>query len=69
MGENRIGSERMRLRVSQRELSAEMGVSNRTVSLWERDATRCPPERLIWLAKRFDCSVDYLLGQTNERNH
>lgn len=37
MAENRIGSERVRIRKSQLEMAKELGVSNRTLCIWESD--------------------------------
>ena len=65
--ENRIGSERVRMGLSQLELSKILGISNKTLSAWEANPSSCPTDRLVELSKHFDCSVDYLLGRTNER--
>lgn len=67
MGENRIGSERVRMRISQNELAKILGVSNKTVSAWEQNNRRCAPETLVKLANFFGCTTDYLLGITAER--
>ena len=67
MNENRIGSERVRIRISQNVLAKSLGVSNKTVSAWEQNNRRCPPEILVKLADRFGCTTDYLLGVTAER--
>ena len=67
MGENRIGSERVRMRISQVELANKIGVSNKTLSLWEQNNVKCPPNMLMKLSNLFGCSIDYLLGVTEER--
>ena len=65
--EFRIGSERVRIRMSQNDLAKKLGVSNKTVSAWEQHNRRCSPETLVKLADFFGCTTDYLLGITNER--
>jgi len=65
--ENRIGSERVRLRKSQVTLAKELGISSKTLSSWESDNMRCPSEYLVKMADTFGCSVDYLLGFSPER--
>ena len=67
MDENRIGSERVRLRKSQQVLAKELGISNRTLCSWEADSRKCPPKYLVKLADKFGCSTDYLLGRNDER--
>ena len=67
MGENRIGSERTRVRMTQKELAAQFNVSNKTICNWEADAHKCPPKYLFKMADLFGCSVDYLLGRTESR--
>lgn len=67
MSENRIGSERTRLRISQVELAKEIGISNKTLSSWESNSRKCPPGMLVKLAEKFRCSTDYLLGVTPDR--
>jgi len=67
MGENRIGSERIRLRLSQQDLANRLEISNKTLSQWEQDNSRCPTKYIKQLAEIFDCSADYLLGLSNER--
>lgn len=67
VNENRIGSERVRMRVSQNELAKYLGVSNKTVSQWEQNNRKCPAERIVALSDYFGCTTDYLLSLTNER--
>ena len=62
MNENRIGSERIRIRISQNVLAKSLGVSNKTVSAWEQNNRRCPTEILVRLADKFGCTTDYLLA-------
>jgi transcriptional regulator with XRE-family HTH domain len=55
MGENRIGSERIRLRLSQQDLANRLEISNKTLSQWEQDNSRCPTKYIKQLAEIFDC--------------
>lgn len=64
MTENRIGSERVRLRLSQEELGEKMGVTNKTISAWEQDVSRCSSKVIVELSKIFGCTTDYLTGQS-----
>lgn len=65
--QNRIGSERVRLRMTQEELAEKLGVTSKAVSQWETGRSACPAKRLVALACIFDCTTDWLLGLTNER--
>jgi len=67
MKENRIGSERVRIRMSQDDLAKQLGVSNKTVSNWEQGKASCPPTMIVRLAEMFGCTTDYLLGVTQDR--
>lgn len=65
--ENRIGSERVRIGMSQKALAKRLGLSNKTISAWETGLRKPNPKYLIALANHFQCSTDYLLGLNNER--
>lgn len=52
--------------LTQRELAAKIGVKNYTVANWEQGRTEPSIGDLIDLANYFDCSVDYLIGRTDE---
>ncbi len=65
MIENRIGSERVRLRMTQTELASKLGVSNKTISSWERDIAKCPYRNVLAMSTLFGCTTDYLLGHSN----
>lgn len=67
MAENRIGSERVRLRRSQESLASQLDVSTRTIQLWEQEPSKCPSRKLCQLADIFDTTVDYLLGLSADR--
>ena len=48
--------------LSQKQLAKELGVLGRTVSYWESGKRECDFDTLIFIAKFFDVSTDYLLG-------
>lgn len=48
--------------LSQKQLSLELGVLERTVSYWESGKRECDFDTLILIAKFFGVSTDYLLG-------
>lgn len=63
----RLKQERLKLAYNQPELAHRMNVSKQTVSNWENGNRTPDIETLSSLADLFDCSVDYLLGRTDER--
>lgn len=54
--------------MSQAELAEKLGVSQQTISKYERGTREPDNETLAKLAEIFDCSIDYLLGKTDIRN-
>lgn len=64
---NCIASERVRKGMSQRELGEVFGVSGRAVSNWET-GKRLSAKKIVELADYFECSTDYLMRRTDERN-
>lgn len=64
---NNIRSERARMDYTQAELGEKLGVSVDTVRNWEDGATQIRISQLIDMAELFSCSIDYLLGRTNDR--
>lgn len=52
--------------LTQMELADHMGVSYQAVSNWERGNSMPDISKLPELAELFDCSVDYLLGNSKE---
>ena len=59
---------RKELNMSQAELAEKLGVSQQTISKYERGTREPDNETLAKLAEIFDCSIDYLLGKTDIRN-
>ena len=51
-------------RLSQAELAEILKISQQTIASWEVGRTEPDNEMLVKIAKYFDVSVDYLLGQT-----
>lgn len=64
---NCIKSERVRIGLTQDGLAKELGVDEATIRRWEKEKTPVPSGKATQMAKLFQCSVDYLLGVTNER--
>lgn len=64
---NTIASERKRLGLSQTSLGAMVKRDRSTISRWEADPCCASAKDLKRLADIFECSVDYLLGRTEER--
>lgn len=65
---NNIKSERARLDLSQEALGARLGVSGDVVRNWESGKTPINKiSSLIEMAELFKCSIDYLLGRTEDR--
>ena len=52
---------------TQDELGALVGVSQRTISSWEKELREPPYETFIFFCKHFSVSADYLLGIIDER--
>ena len=50
-------------KLSQAEMAKILHVSQQTYSRYESHKTEIPLEKLVYLAKFFDTSVDYLLGE------
>lgn len=64
---NNIRSERVRIDCTQAELGEKLGVSVDTVRNWEDGVTQIRINQLIDMANLFSCSIDYLLGRTDDR--
>lgn len=62
---SKIATERKKLGLSQEELAIKIGVSQKSISKYERGVSRPTYETLIAMAKLFDVSLDYLLNKDN----
>lgn len=65
----RIKLERERLKLSQKELSEKLNVSQQTIGSWEVGRTEPSNDNLNALCNIFDTSIDFLLGNTDIRNY
>lgn len=64
---NAIASERKRKGLTQTSLGNMIGKDRSTIGRWESNPRVADCGDLEKLADIFDCSVDYLLGRTDER--
>ncbi|KNF09138.1 putative transcriptional regulator [Gottschalkia purinilytica] len=55
-------------KLTQKELSKVLGITDRSVGYYETDERTPPPDILEKLADYFDTSVDYLLGRSDIKN-
>jgi transcriptional regulator with XRE-family HTH domain len=53
--------------LSQRELAEKLGISQRSLSWWEREHVALKPEQLAALAEALGVTADHLLGRTSEK--
>lgn len=66
---NNLASERVRMGMSQTQLSEILGINPRTLGNWERGNNDIPSSKARQLAIIFGCTVDYLFGLTQERTN
>lgn len=64
---NNISSERKKLGIKQYELAGAIGTSTSSLARWERGEVAPPATALKNMHELFGCTVDYLLGLTEER--
>lgn len=57
---------RDRMRLTNRRISAELGINENTVGRWVRGETQPNSLHLSQLAETLETSVDYLLGNTDD---
>lgn len=62
-----IASERKRLGITQAQLAEHLGVSTSTVTRWERELLPPSANQLKDMHELFDCSIDYLVGISDNR--
>lgn len=55
--------------LTQTQISKILHISQRTYSHYEQGTRSIPIELLIKLAHYYNTSVDYILGETDEKNH
>lgn len=66
---NRLKQERIMLNLSQHDIAVKVGTSNKNISKYEQGLANPSLETLTKLADIFDCTVDYLLGRTDDRDN
>jgi transcriptional regulator with XRE-family HTH domain len=59
----RLHDLRQQAGLTQAQVAEHLGISARAYAFWERDPVALKAEQLAALAKLFDVSVDYLVGQ------
>lgn len=65
---NNIAGERARLGLSQEQLAEKLNIKDRkTIMRWESDPMGITGENLCKLSNLFGCSIEYILGLTEER--
>lgn len=62
-----LASERTRAGMTQEQLAAKLGYSQKTVGKWEKDISSMPGDTIRACASLFGCSIDYLLDETDDR--
>ena len=65
---NRIKFLREEFKMSQKELALKLGLSEGSISLYEKEDRKPSYEVLIKLSEIFNCSIDYIIGISNDRN-
>ena len=65
---NNLKELRMEAGLLQKELASQIGYNQRNISDWEQGRTEPNIEALFKLANFFECSIDYLLGRSDELN-
>lgn len=68
MFSKRFKSERIRIGLTQQQIAEKLGISRSNVGNWENGSNEASNDMLIKCSKLFDCSTDYLLGESNYRN-
>lgn len=64
----RLKKLREEIKLSQLELAEYLNISQQALSKWENNLTQPDIETLITLSNKFDVSIDYLLGKSDNRN-
>lgn len=63
---NRIRERRQAISMTQDELASASGIGQTAISRYESDTMEPTGPRLVLLARALGCSVDYLLGVTDD---
>ena len=65
---NRIKELREKLGLKQDDLAKKIGVSPSAIGMYERDLREANDEIKLKMCELFDCSMDYLVGNSNYKN-
>lgn len=65
---DRIKELRTKQSINQQKLSQLLGVSRSTVSMWEINKSEPDTQMLIKISNILDCSLDYLLEKSENKN-
>ncbi|MCK8824691.1 helix-turn-helix domain-containing protein [Fuchsiella alkaliacetigena] len=65
---DRIKKLRKENNIYQKDLAKELGLKQQTISLYESNKRQPDYDTLQKIANYFNCSTDYLLGRTDQRN-
>ena len=68
MFSERFKTLRLEKKLTQNELAKELGVSNKTISVYEKGTSSPTLETLEKIAAYFNVTIDYLIGYSNVRN-
>lgn len=63
-----IKIERLKLRLTQKDLAVKIGVTPNTIVRWEANPDGIPGAALIAMADLFGCSTDYLLERSESHD-
>lgn len=55
--------------LNQTQIADILGTTQTQYSRWERGAQEIPFHHVITLAKFYGCSIDYIAGLINKKNH
>lgn len=66
---NKLSKLRKENNYTQEQLASVLSVSRQSISKWESDVTYPETEKLIRMSELFDCSLDYLLKDSEEINY
>lgn len=62
-----IEAERARAGMTRKELADSLNITEKTLRTWTQGVRAVPSDKLLVMHSLFHCSVDYLLGLTDQR--
>lgn len=66
--QKRLKELRKEMKYSQVDVASWFGLDSSTVSAWENGKNMPDADKLVILSRKFNCSVDYLLGESNKKS-